>query len=217
MIPALDISYAFPFVKMTKGSQMTASTTSFESIAKLRPDLLRFARLQVRDPDVAEDLVQETMEAALAGIGKFKNDSSLKTWTFGILKNKLVDHLRRKDRSVSFSELTGDADDSDELLDALFNEKGFWNVEARPASWNAPEAAFESQRFWIVFDACLHHLPENASRVFMMREFLGFEAGEICQQLRLTTSNCHVILHRARTRLRVCLEDRWFQSGERHA
>lgn len=217
MILAPDIGYAFPFKIMTKGSQMTASTTSFESIAKLRPDLLRFARLQVRDPEVAEDLVQETMEAALAGIGSFKSNSSLKTWTFGILKNKLVDHLRRKDRSVSFSELTGDAEDSDDLLDALFNEKGFWNVEARPAAWNAPAEAFESQQFWLVFDACLHHLPEKVSRVFMMREFLGFEAGEICQQLRLTTSNCHVILHRARTRLRVCLEDQWFQSGERHA
>lgn len=196
---------------------MSANADSIKLIANLRPDFLRFARLQVRDADVAEDLVQEALEAALNGISKFNNQSSLKTWVFGILKNKVVDHLRRKDRSVTFSDLVGEAEDGDELLDALFNEKGHWNVEARPADWNAPEEALESQQFWKVFDACLHHLPENVSRVFMMREFLGFDASEICEQLKLTTSNCHVILHRARIRLRVCLEGKWFQTGAQHA
>jgi RNA polymerase sigma-70 factor (ECF subfamily) len=196
---------------------MTNNSANFAAIAQWRPDFLRFAQLQVRDPDLAEDLVQEALEAALEGLGKFSGKSSLKTWVFGILKNKVIDHLRRKDRSVTFSDLVGEADDSDELLDTLFNQKGFWNVEARPADWNAPQEALESQQFWIIFDACLHHLPENISRVFMMREFLGFEAGEICEQLKLTTSNCHVILHRARTRLRACLEDKWFQTGAQHA
>lgn len=196
---------------------MNQPTFGFEAIAALRPDFVRFARLQVRDPDVAEDLVQETLEAALKGIAKFNGKSSLKTWVFGILKNKVVDHLRRQDRAIPFSQLTGEAEDSDAVLDTLFNDKGFWNIEARPADWNEPEEALASQQFWMVFDACLHHLPENASRVFMMREFLGFEAGEICQQLKLSANNCHVILHRARTRLRVCLEDKWFQSGEQHA
>lgn len=196
---------------------MNTQAFGFDAIAALRPDFVRFARLQVRDPDVAEDLVQETLEAALNGIARFNGRSSLKTWVFGILKNKVIDHLRRQDRSIPFSQLAGDVADSDAVLDTLFNEKGFWNVEARPADWNAPEQALESQQFWMVFDTCLHHLPENVSRVFMMREFLGFESGEICQQLKITTSNCHVILHRARTRLRVCLEDKWFQSGEQHA
>lgn len=196
---------------------MNTTSFNFEAIAALRPDFVRFARLQVRDPDVAEDLVQETLEAALNGIARFNGQSSLKTWTFGILKNKVVDHLRRRDRSIPFSQLTGDAEESDAVLDTLFNEKGFWNVEARPADWNEPEEALASQQFWMVFDACLNHLPENVSRVFMMREFLGFESGEICRQLDLSTTNCHVILHRARTRLRVCLEDKWFHSGEQHA
>ena len=217
MILAMNIGYPRSTKTPSKGRDMTASASSFELIAKLRPDFLRFARLQVRDPDVAEDLVQETMEAALEGIAKFNCNSSLKTWMFGILKNKVIDHLRRKDRSVNFSDLTATTEDGDELLEALFNEKGFWNVEARPADWNAPEEAFESQQFWKIFDACLNHLPENVSRVFMMREFLGFDASEICEKLKLTTSNCHVILHRARTRLRVCLEDKWFQTGAQHA
>jgi RNA polymerase sigma-70 factor (ECF subfamily) len=61
-----------------------------------------------------------------------------------------------------------------------------------------------------VFEICLTRLPENTARVFMMREFIGFDTSEICQELGMTVSNCHVILHRARMRLRLCLEQRWF-------
>jgi len=62
-----------------------------------------------------------------------------------------------------------------------------------------------------VFDVCLNNLPERIARVYMMREFLELETAEICRQLGLSASNCWVILHRARTQLRVCLETRWFQ------
>lgn len=209
--------YAVPFRPSQSERPPMTDAARLESLARLRPDFLRFALLQVRDADVAEDLVQETLEAALKGLASFGGQSSLKTWVFGILKHKIVDHLRRKDRAVLFSELVGDAAESDEVLDHLFNARGLWNVEARPEDWNGPEAALESTEFWRVFDACLNRLPENLSRVFMMREFLGFEASEICDQLQLTTTNCHVILHRARTRLRVCLEGNWFQTEKSDA
>jgi len=71
-----------------------------------------------------------------------------------------------------------------------------------------------STQFWAVFEICLDRLPEQTSRVFMMREFLGFESDEICDTLGLSTSNCHVILHRARMRLRQCLETGWGRLGE---
>lgn len=60
----------------------------------------------------------------------------------------------------------------------------------------------------------LKHLPENTARVFMMREFLEFETTEVCRELSLTTTNCNVILHRARNGLRHCLESNWFSAGE---
>ncbi len=71
----------------------------------------------------------------------------------------------------------------------------------------------EDSRFWSVFEACLDKLPENTARVFMMREFLGFETEEICKELHLTASNCWVILHRARMALRLCLDTRWFKES----
>ena len=71
-----------------------------------------------------------------------------------------------------------------------------------------------SRQFWLVFESCLDHLPENTGRVFMMREFLGLESDEICAQLGISTSNCHVILHRARMKLRSCMGTGWGRSGE---
>ena len=48
----------------------------------------------------------------------------------------------------------------------------------------------------------------------MMREFVELETEEICESLGLSVSNLHVILHRARLRLRECMENNWFIEGE---
>ena len=60
----------------------------------LRRDLLRFARLQLRDASAAEDAVQEALAAAWSGAEKFGGQSQHKTWVFGILRHKLTDTLR---------------------------------------------------------------------------------------------------------------------------
>ncbi len=56
-------------------------------------------------------------------------------------------------------------------------------------------------------------LPPAVGRVFMMREWLELETEEICKDLAISTSNCWVMLYRARMRLRECLQLNWF--GER--
>jgi RNA polymerase sigma factor (sigma-70 family) len=61
--------------------------------------LMRVAQLQLRDRDVAQDVVQDTIVAALSGAGGFDRRSSLKTWLTGILKHKIVDAIRRKKRA----------------------------------------------------------------------------------------------------------------------
>src|SRR6267378_3268881 len=60
-----------------------------------RPYLLRYAGLQLRDRHTAEDVVQETLLAALAGEASFGGRSNLRTWLTGILKHKIVDAIRR--------------------------------------------------------------------------------------------------------------------------
>src|SRR6266513_2472316 len=56
------------------------------SVERERPYLLRYAALQLRDRHTAEDAVQETLLAALAGEAAFAGRSNLRTWLTGILK-----------------------------------------------------------------------------------------------------------------------------------
>ena len=86
-------------------------------------------------------------------------------------------------------------------------------AEGRPNDWRDPEDSLEQQQFWRVFEACLTYLPENTARVFMMREVLELDTNEICAELGISQSNCHVILHRARNALRLCLDKGWFGRG----
>lgn len=176
----------------------------------LRPDLLRFARLQLRDAGAAEDAVQETLLAALTGSHRFESRSSYKTWLISILRNKIIDTIRSQSREVSASTLAADEAGDDLLNDTLFDRRGHWQDSAKPGRWADPEASFEQQQFWKVFEACLDHLPAKTARVFMMREFLGFETDEICKEAGISSSNCWVVLHRARLGLRTCLETNWF-------
>jgi len=67
-------------------------------LERQRPYLLRFAALQLRDPNAAEDAVQETLVAALVGEANFAGRSNLRTWLTGILKHKIIDSIRRAAR-----------------------------------------------------------------------------------------------------------------------
>ncbi len=187
---------------------------SADALIALRADMLRFARLQMRNAEHAEDMVQEAIEAALRHASSFAGQSTLKTWVFAILRNRIIDHLRQDSRSVPMSSLVADDDDWQERLETLFNERGGWRDGPRPVAWPTPEQSMQSRQFWVVFETCLDRLPANTGRVFMMREFLGFESDEICSRLGISTSNCHVILHRARLRLRNCMQDGWGRPGE---
>jgi RNA polymerase sigma-70 factor, ECF subfamily len=171
-----------------------------------RTYLLRVARLQLRDDALAEDVVQDTLLAAVQGAAGFSGKSSVKTWLTGILKHKIVDAIRRKQASPEFARL--DDESRIDEFDALFDETGHW--EQPPASWGDPDADFERREFFDIVDFCLEQLPPNTARVFMMREVLELESPEICKELAITTTNLWVILYRARMALRLCLEKNWF-------
>lgn len=177
------------------------------ALATLRPQLLRFARLQLRSEAQAEDAVQEAMLAALAGAEKFTGAAAAKTWVFSILKNKIIDELRRRVREGNVAEL-GPVEEEGEDFEELFDRRGHWSEP--PAAWADPEKSLENSQFWAVFEVCLNGVPAKPGRVFMMREILGLETDEICKELGISSSNCWVLLHRARLGLRECLSRRWF-------
>lgn len=196
------------------GAQAADISWDDRSILAIRRDMLRFAQLQLRDHGAAEDMVQEALIAAMSKAKSFTGRAAFKTWMFAILRNKIVDHLRGSSREICGSDLVGATGVDGDDFDTLFDARGFWNPDERPATWADPDAVFEQRAFWDVFDICLNNLPEQIARVYMMRELLELETAEICEQLSITASNCWVILHRARLGLRECLENRWFQ-GER--
>lgn len=178
-----------------------------EQIVALQDYLLRFARLQLRNDAWAEDTVSETVLAALAKPQSFANRSQLKTWLVGILKHKIVDTLRHHHREVSG---LGDSDDerADPLEAMAFKAEGHF-VE-QPADWGNPEQHTSSQQFFAILEACATKLPATQGRLFLMREWLELSSEEICKELQLTPTNLYVQLHRARLRLRECLEINWF-------
>jgi len=165
-----------------------------------RAYLLRYARLQLRDSHAAEDAVQETLLAALAGEAGFGGRSNLRTWLTGILKHKIIDAIRRSSREATAG--------SAEEFDALFDEKGHW-LEM-PSAWKDPDASLEQSQFFKTLEDCLARLPAKTAQAFMMREHLGLETDEICKELAVTSTHCWVLLYRARMALRLCLETNWF-------
>jgi RNA polymerase sigma-70 factor (ECF subfamily) len=168
--------------------------------------LLRVARLQLRNDEQAEDVVQDTLLAALSAASGFSGKSSVKTWLTGILKHKIVDAIRRKASAPAFASLDDECQIDD--FDALFDETGHW--ENPPADWGNPESDLERREFRGIVDFCLEKLPPNTARVFMMREVLELESDEICKELAITPTNLWVIMYRARMQLRECLEKNWF-------
>jgi RNA polymerase sigma-70 factor (ECF subfamily) len=169
--------------------------------------LLRVAQLQLRDTDAAEDAVQETLVAALAARDGFTGRSSVKTWLTGILKHKIVDAIRQRQRQPVVVASFDDETDLDDF-DPVFKDNGAW--QAPPADWGDPENALSRQEFMSVMEICLEKLPPNTARVFMMREVMELDTDEICKELTITANNLWVILYRARMSLRECLERNWF-------
>jgi len=167
-----------------------------------RAYLVRYASLQLRDPQAAEDAVQETLLAALAGAKGFAGRSNLRTWLTGILKHKIVDAVRKQTRETTAL--------SEEEFAALFDERGHW-VEM-PEAWPDPDSSLEQKQFFAALEECLARLPAKTAQVFMMREHLGYETPDICKELALTPTHCWVLLYRARMALRECLQQNWLKT-----
>ncbi|HHK5609085.1 TPA: sigma-70 family RNA polymerase sigma factor [Neisseria cinerea] len=172
--------------------------------------LLHFTRLQLPDyPDLAEDLVQETLLSAYSAGDSFQGRALVNSWLFAILKNKIIDALRQigRQRKV-FTAL------DDELLDETFEShffpNGHWTPEGQPQHWNTPEKSLNNNEFQKILQSCLYNLPENTARVFTLKEILGFSSNEIQQMCGISTANYHTIMHRARESLRQCLQIKWF-------
>ena len=174
--------------------------------------LYHFTLSRIKDPSIAEDLVQETFLAALKARKNFQGRSTARTWLIAILKHKIVDHIRKQVREHTSDKLESMLNTAaNDPVDSSFNDEGDWRI--RPSKWAIdPMKLYEQKEFMDILYQCLGELPERQAEAFMMREIDGLSTEEICKVLNISATNSWVMLYRARMWLRRCLENSWLST-----
>ena len=163
---------------------------------------------RVNDTMAAEDLVQETFLSALKGLDTYRGEASEKNWIFAILKNKIIDHYRKKAKEQSV--IT--ASDSPFNDDKWFNEDGHWNENSMPKDWYATEDPTERKELQKIINLCKDNLRTLQQQVFILKYMEELDSDEICKVLEITASNFWVLIHRARLQMRGCVEKNWLKN-----
>jgi RNA polymerase sigma-70 factor (ECF subfamily) len=166
--------------------------------------LYRYALMRLKNPSTAEDVVQETFLAGVKGIDRFDGRTDIKYWLRGILRNKIVDHIRKAVREDVVEDI-----ETKEILD------GFWfkhsGVSAiHPAPWQFdPHREYEKAEFWEAFRQCLENLREPLRSAFTLKMLEEMPSDDVCKILNISLNNLWVMMHRARNQLKACLEEKW--------
>jgi RNA polymerase sigma-70 factor (ECF subfamily) len=176
--------------------------------------LYGYALRRLRNPARAEDMVQETLLAALETHHTYAGRSSEKTWLTGILRHKIIDFIRKQARELTVDDINGLSDATiDKDNDILFDARGRWIHP--PRDWGKPDRVLENSEFIEAFNHCLGRLKPAQAQIFSLKEFVGQSIDAICRESGITATNCSVILYRARMALRRCLEIRWGDDTEK--
>lgn len=175
--------------------------------------LFNFAMVRVNDRDKAEDLVQETFLAALKAKERFMGKSNERTWLTSILKRKIIDVYRKKYTAKESSLDAYEVDVSDgDFYRSESSFKGHWLEGKGPNSYSLlPEGEMEEAELARFIQLCIEGLPSQLGTVFIMKMVDEEDSDTICKELGITPSNLWVMLHRARLRMRDCLEQRWLK------
>lgn len=174
--------------------------------------LYRYALMRVRDTAAAEDLLQETLLAAMGSYQAHEGRSSERTWLVGIMNHKVVDYFRRLARTSEFQISNEEGRDDLGLFESEGTWRGHWREDQAPISWPVEAVRLlESREFWEILDRGLAQLSPQMAIAFTLREIDGLSSEEICEILDVTPNNLWVILHRGRAKLRHFLEAEWFR------
>ncbi len=174
------------------------TSTDPSALIEHRRYLYRYAFQQVRDAEAANDLVQDTLVAALESDSRFQGRSAVRTWLVGILKHKIADSFRYRARAPVSLDALADADPSDESG----TEAAERLIGAAPAA-QEPVNAEARRRFWEACQLRIDRMPVQAARAFVMSDVLGHDATQVCRSLGITAANLWTTLHRTRRRLQA--------------
>jgi RNA polymerase sigma-70 factor (ECF subfamily) len=127
----------------------------------------------------------------------------VKTWIFRILTNRAITRAQREDRTVPFSALGDEpAVDPDRFRPQGDRYPGGWKCFPDPL----PEARLLERETLAMIEEAIAALPERQHVVILMRDVEGWSVAEVCEALSITEANQRVLLHRARSKVRRCLE-----------
>ena len=180
-----------------------------EAVVALHPAMLSVARGYVREPGVAEEVVQEAWVAVLTGLERFEGRSTLRVWVLQIVANIARDRAVREARSRPFSSFEAGDDEAsvepDRFRTAAEPYPGGWR--SFPSAWQTlPEPQLLAQETLDVVAEAIDELPDAQRVVVTLRDVIGCAAAEVCRALDISEGNQRVLLHRARARVRARLE-----------
>jgi RNA polymerase sigma-70 factor (ECF subfamily) len=176
---------------MTTIPAVARNTDFAREIEAHRGYLMRTARGKLREACDVDDVVQDTIVAAWNGRDAFRGQSALRTWLVGILNHKIVDAIRERQRRPLASVGDGDIDFNDDERDGALGVSG--------GSTEGAAATYERRRFCTEVLNELQAFSPKAAQIFVLREIEGEDTGAICRQMKLSSANCYVLMHRART------------------
>jgi RNA polymerase sigma-70 factor (ECF subfamily) len=166
--------------------------------------MYRYTLVRVKDQGAAEEIVQVTFFAALQATHSYQGRSSEKSWLFGILKHKILDHFREIKKTRSF-----DLSPEDDQDPCNYDSAGHW--KKIPQNWRLdPEKSAVNQELTEKLMFCLDGLSDKFRQIFVLKEIDGASTDQICNEFNIKPTNLWVILHRARNQLKNCLEIHWF-------
>ena len=174
-------------------------------------ELYAYALTRLRDSHASEEVVQETLLAGVKYLHQFRGESSEKSWLMSILRRKIVDHVRGRNRHDRRNAVL----QHDGTVDALLSDLGSFDPDLIPEDMD-PRQLVTDKELWELVRECLELLPQRQADAFMLREFEGLSAEDICDALKISRSNLWVLLHRARLRIAECLFQLWSKGDTRN-
>lgn len=166
--------------------------------AEHRAYLYNFAFKHVRDSHLADDLVQETLLAALQSANDYAARSTYRVWLIGILKHKILDAFRERGRHLCLEDEAGD-----NLLE--HDPSSFSLHQIAGSLLPNPQKAMEMQQLLQGVDQALHIMPKSISAVFYAREIEGESAQTVSRRFAISEANVWVRVHRARKAMQTFL------------
>jgi RNA polymerase sigma-70 factor (TIGR02960 family) len=147
----------------------------------------------------AEDLLQETLLATWRGLEQFEERASVRAWMYRIATNRSLDALRASRRRPEDQRLTQMPEPTRWSEPVWLQPYPDVLLEGIPDEAPGPEARYETKEaISLAFIVGLQHLPPQQRAVLVLRDVLGYRAGEVAEMLETSQASVNSLLRRAR-------------------